>query len=41
MTCDHCAGSVATELNAFRGVSAQVSFEHGMASVDAPADVST
>ena len=41
MTCDHCARSVASALNALPGVEADVSFEDGVARVGTPATVST
>ncbi len=36
MTCDHCAQSAQAALNALPGVKAQVSFEEGLARIEAP-----
>ncbi|MGH8590054.1 MAG: heavy-metal-associated domain-containing protein [Gammaproteobacteria bacterium] len=39
MTCDHCARTAEDALNALPGVTAQVSYEEGIAQVMAPKDV--
>ncbi len=39
MTCDHCAESVEAALNALPGVTAEVSFETGLAQVEAAAGI--
>jgi mercuric reductase len=41
MTCDHCAASAQAALNALPGVKAEVSYETGLAEVEAPKTVAT
>ncbi len=41
MTCDHCARTVESALNALPGVKARVSYSQGIAEIQASEDLST